>query len=89
VNPVRISLPPPAGVPSFRASTEKTTLGLCWLGFGLGLVESLSSGLLSSGCFSVSLLESWFSDLLSPVCFSVSSLADSGFADVPMISETF
>lgn len=51
---MRISLPPPAGVPSLRASTEKMTLGVCWL--GLGLVESCSSDLLSSGCSSGSLL---------------------------------
>lgn len=63
---MRISLPPPAGVPSFRASTEKMALGVCWLGLGLGLVESWSSDLLSSGCSSRSLLSTFgFDDPLS------------------------
>lgn len=52
---MRISLPPPAGVPSLRASTEKMTLGVCWL----GLVESCSSDLLASGCSSGSLLSTF------------------------------
>lgn len=72
-NPVRISLPPPAGAPSLRASTEKTTLGVCWLGLALGL----------------GLVESWSSDLLSSGWFSVSLLASFDFADALRISETF
>lgn len=67
---MRISLPPPAGVPSLRASTEKRTLGVGLGVEGVGVVEDDGAG--------------WAFDpgvLSSPAFASADSVLDFDFAE--------
>lgn len=68
--PERISLPPPAGVPSLRASTEKRTLGVGLGVEGVVVVEDDGAG--------------WALDpgvLSSPASASADSVLDFDFAE--------